>query len=98
MVVVLWWCSFFKTYKIIAMEILDLPDSTTGMPSYSFYDHAFPNKGLSYMFMQRKQNSNKYNLINLRGYTVAQWLRHCTTNRKVMALTPDGVTGFFSLT
>jgi len=46
------------------MEILNLPHSTTGMPSHSFYDHAFPNKGLSYMFMEREQNnSNKYNFM-----------------------------------
>jgi hypothetical protein len=29
------------------------------------------------------------------GYAVAQWLRHCTSNRKVAGLIPDGVTGFF---
>jgi hypothetical protein len=47
------------------MEILNLSHSTTGMPSQSSYDYAFPNKGLSYMFMQKEQNtSNKYNLIN----------------------------------
>ena len=66
MVVVLWGCSFFKTYKVITMEILNFAHSTTGMPSISFYDHAFPSKGLSYMFIQREQtNSNKYNLIIL---------------------------------
>jgi hypothetical protein len=26
---------------------------------------------------------------------VAQWLRHCGTNRKVAGSIPDGVTGFF---
>jgi hypothetical protein len=29
------------------------------------------------------------------GHTVAQWLRHCATNRKVAGLIPDGVTGIF---
>jgi hypothetical protein len=28
-------------------------------------------------------------------YPVAQWLRHCATNRKVAGSIPDGVTGFF---
>jgi hypothetical protein len=31
------------------------------------------------------------------GDAVAQWLRHCATNRKVAGTIPDGV-GFFSLT
>jgi hypothetical protein len=26
---------------------------------------------------------------------VAQWLRHCTTNRKVAGFIPDGVIGIF---
>jgi hypothetical protein len=34
----------------------------------------------------------------LSGQAVAQWLRHCATNRKVAGSIPDGVTGFFSLT
>jgi hypothetical protein len=29
------------------------------------------------------------------GHTVAWWLRHCATNRKVAGSIPDGVTGFF---
>jgi hypothetical protein len=29
------------------------------------------------------------------GYAVAQWLRHCSTNRKVAGSIPDCVTGFF---
>jgi hypothetical protein len=29
------------------------------------------------------------------GHTVAYWLRHCATNRKVAGSIPDGVTGFF---
>jgi hypothetical protein len=28
-------------------------------------------------------------------HAVAQWLRHCGTNRKVAGSIPDGVTGFF---
>jgi hypothetical protein len=31
-------------------------------------------------------------------YAVAQWLRHCATNRKVAGSIPDRVTGFFSFT
>jgi hypothetical protein len=30
-----------------------------------------------------------------RGHAVAQWLRHCATNRKVTGSIPNGVTGFF---
>jgi hypothetical protein len=30
-----------------------------------------------------------------RGHTVAQWLRHCATNRKVAGSIPDDVTGIF---
>jgi hypothetical protein len=30
-----------------------------------------------------------------RGHTVAQWLRHCATNRKVAGSIPDGVIGIF---
>ena len=30
-----------------------------------------------------------------RGTAVAQWLRHCTTNRKVAGSIPPGVSGFF---
>jgi hypothetical protein len=29
------------------------------------------------------------------GCAVAQWLRHCVTNRKVAGSIPDGVTGIF---
>jgi hypothetical protein len=29
------------------------------------------------------------------GHAVAQWLRHCATNRKVAGSIADGVTGFF---
>jgi hypothetical protein len=29
------------------------------------------------------------------GHAVAQWLRHCATNRKVAGLIPDGVIGTF---
>jgi hypothetical protein len=28
-------------------------------------------------------------------HAVAQWLRHCVTNRKIAGSIPDGVTGFF---
>ena len=31
----------------------------------------------------------------VRGTAVAHWLRYCTTNRKVAASTPVGVTGLF---
>jgi hypothetical protein len=30
-----------------------------------------------------------------RGHVVAQWLRHCATNRKVAGSIPDGVIGIF---
>jgi hypothetical protein len=33
--------------------------------------------------------------INIRGHAVAQWLRHCATNQKVVELILDGVTGIF---
>jgi hypothetical protein len=29
------------------------------------------------------------------GHVVAQWLRHCATNRKVAGSIPDGVIGIF---
>ena len=29
------------------------------------------------------------------GTAVAQWLRHCATNRKVTGSVPDGVIGIF---
>jgi hypothetical protein len=29
------------------------------------------------------------------GHAVAQWLRHCATNRKVVDSIPDGVNGIF---
>jgi hypothetical protein len=29
------------------------------------------------------------------GHAVAQWLRHCASNRKVRGSIPDGVTGIF---
>jgi hypothetical protein len=31
----------------------------------------------------------------LTGHTVAQWLGHCATNRKVAESIPDGVIGIF---
>jgi len=34
-------------------------------------------------------------ITNKRGTAVAQWLRCCTTNRKVAGLIPAGVSGFF---
>jgi hypothetical protein len=36
-----------------------------------------------------------YNVIRYTGHAVAQWLRHCATNRKVMGSIPDGVIGIF---
>ena len=35
-------------------------------------------------------------LSNLRGITVAQWLRFYATNRKVAGSIPAGVSGFFT--
>ena len=35
--------------------------------------------------------SSRYS--QMRGAAVAQWLRRCTTNRKVAGSIPDGVTG-----
>jgi hypothetical protein len=35
------------------------------------------------------------NINNIRWHVVAQWLRHCATNQKVVGLIPDGVTGIF---
>jgi hypothetical protein len=34
--------------------------------------------------------------MHYQGHVVAQWLRHCTTNRQVTGSIPGGVTGFFS--
>jgi hypothetical protein len=34
-------------------------------------------------------------LQHYRGHAVAQWLRHCATNRKVAGSIPDGVIGIF---
>jgi hypothetical protein len=34
------------------------------------------------------------NVLPQTGHMVAQWLRHCATNRKVEGSIPDGVTGF----
>jgi hypothetical protein len=31
----------------------------------------------------------------VRGHAVAQWLRHCVTNREVAGSIPDGVIGIF---
>jgi hypothetical protein len=31
----------------------------------------------------------------IQRHAVAQWLRHCATNRKVAGSIPDGVTGIF---
>jgi hypothetical protein len=31
------------------------------------------------------------------GHALAQWLRHCATNRKVAGSNPDGVIGIFHL-
>jgi hypothetical protein len=31
------------------------------------------------------------------GHAVAQWLRHCATNRKVAGSIPDGAIGIFHL-
>jgi len=35
-------------------------------------------------------------IINIWGTAAAQWLRRCTTNRKVAGSIPDGVTGIFN--
>jgi hypothetical protein len=37
------------------------------------------------------------NALYYRGYAVAQWLRHCTTNWKVAGSIPEGVTEFLRL-
>jgi hypothetical protein len=36
-----------------------------------------------------------YCIMHMKGYTVAQWLRHCATNWKVTGSIPNGVAGFF---
>jgi hypothetical protein len=33
--------------------------------------------------------------VEVWGHAVAQWLRHCATNRKVVGSIPDGVTEIF---
>jgi hypothetical protein len=33
--------------------------------------------------------------IRVRGHAVAQWLRHCATNREVAGSIPNGVIGIF---
>jgi hypothetical protein len=33
--------------------------------------------------------------IYIAGHAVAQWLRHCATNRKVAGQIPNGITAFF---
>jgi hypothetical protein len=38
---------------------------------------------------------NVRNVIERGGVAVAQWLRHCTTNRKVTESIPDYVTAIF---
>jgi hypothetical protein len=38
---------------------------------------------------------NWFSIIILKGHPVAQWLRHCATNRKVVRSIPDGVVGIF---
>jgi hypothetical protein len=37
----------------------------------------------------------KSNTDTIWGHMVAQWLRHCATNRTVAGLIPDGVIGIF---
>ena len=42
------------------------------------------------------RETDKYRILHLKtGTTVAQWLRCCTTNRKVAGSIPAGVSGFF---
>jgi hypothetical protein len=36
-----------------------------------------------------------FSRLHARGHVVAQWLRHCATNRKVARSIPDGVIGIF---
>jgi hypothetical protein len=38
---------------------------------------------------------NAVRLIQHIGHAVAQWLRHCATNRKVAGSIPNGVIGIF---
>jgi hypothetical protein len=45
-----------------------------------------------------ERNAQVFNLfiyLLLPGHAVAQWLRHCATNRKVAGSIPDDVVGFF---
>jgi len=48
----------------------------------------------NYISVPRKHR-NVYSYLILAGTAVAQWLRCCTTNRKVAGSIPDGVTGIF---
>jgi hypothetical protein len=45
----------------------------------------------------RDQNKHRISICYLYtwGHAVAQWLRHCATNRKVAGSIPDGVIGIF---
>jgi hypothetical protein len=50
--------------------------------------------GLGVSGLTGPEPSYQSNLILL-GHVVVQWLRHCTTNRKVAGSIPDGVIGIF---
>jgi hypothetical protein len=39
----------------------------------------------------------KVDTYSIGAHAVAQWLRHCATNRKVAGSIPDGVNGIFHL-
>jgi hypothetical protein len=45
------------------------------------------------MFVHFRQIMAEYSKVG--GHAVAQWLRHCATNRKVAGSIPDGVAGIF---
>jgi hypothetical protein len=73
---------------------------TVTMPPSARQHYALHLKSIKICFKESWNSSREYS-INLHSYVfimahaVAQWLRHCATNRKVVGSTPDGVIGFF---
>jgi hypothetical protein len=95
-----------RTLRLLGIKTCELIEGLGGWFHVGLMELSWPNRNClsiqRWTINQKKILPKKEGKINtldrsVRGGTllVAQWLRHCATNRKVAGSIPDGVTGTF---
>jgi hypothetical protein len=85
-------------YQILHASLSACPLGTTRLPldgfSLNFILEYFFKKYVEEAQSSLKSDDNN-GYFTLRGHALAQWLRHCATNRKVAGSIPNGVIEIF---